>query len=578
MPVGKALVRLVLTEPAVQGATNGADRLTADSGTDGHFAFERVLPGAYTIRVERSGFVAQYYGGEPGSVKSEKISVAPGQTVSSLIVRLTPASSISGKVEDQDGDPVVNAAVTVLKRSYIHGQRFFVPAGHATTKDDGSYAILALPPGRYYLFSNGRLPIEAPGLPEPASSGVPGEGFTDTYYPSSSDADAAAPLDVPAGVAMTGIQIRLRTAPSFRISGRVVDGATGSPIETTLTLAAADHRDVLVSPLMVQALGGKFGFSRVPRGTYTLQALNAAQLVGRYELNIRDHDIEDLVVELGPGTTVTGRVTVDPADLPQGLPALGTPGAGPASGEPSNAARVGVSGLKAGDDPTASQLSRSSAGARTDPGDQRSAPTPSLRVKITLDDASYGAVGIGHDPKGGWSGANGVLALSGVTPDRYFVNVSGLGPSEYVESIRSGSADATNSAVEVGGSVASIEVTLGMNAPDVSGSVTRGSGEPAAGTLVLLWAAQGGATAIARSIRTVAVSRDGQYRIGNLSPGDYNLLAFDWPDPDVIMNQTLFSALAGQATRITLQKGDHASVQPKLINPEDIRLEVSKLR
>jgi hypothetical protein len=95
---------------------------------------------------------------------------------------------------------------------------------------------------------------------------------------------------------------------------------------------------------------------------------------------------------------------------------------------------------------------------------------------------------------------------------------------------------------------------------------------------VLLWAAQGGATAIARSIRTVAVSRDGQYRIGNLSPGDYNLLAFDWPDPDVIMNQTLFSALAGQATRITLQKGDHASVQPKLINPEDIRLEVSKLR
>ena len=79
---------------------------TAVSDASGHFVTERIIPGSYNLTGEHQNFSVMDYGATRTAMPGRKINFTAGQSVADLEIKLVPFGVISGKVVDQDGDPV----------------------------------------------------------------------------------------------------------------------------------------------------------------------------------------------------------------------------------------------------------------------------------------------------------------------------------------------------------------------------------------------------------------------------------------------------------------------------------------
>ena len=106
---------------------DGSSSYTARTDADGLFKISDVAPATYTVSYTKAG----YY------VASEEVSVSQGQSVTletvTLIMKL---GTFTGKVIDEEGNPISGASVTVSSRGYNFS---------ATTNANGNYSITARP-------------------------------------------------------------------------------------------------------------------------------------------------------------------------------------------------------------------------------------------------------------------------------------------------------------------------------------------------------------------------------------------------------------------------------------------------
>ncbi len=115
-PLRKATVHLRRRSPAT-GAVPGAQGYTGTSEADGSFRFEAVEPGEYNLSGERFGFLNTQYGQKYPGGAGTPLTFRAGQQITDLILKLTPQAVISGKVVDEDGDPIDNAMIQVLSQT-----------------------------------------------------------------------------------------------------------------------------------------------------------------------------------------------------------------------------------------------------------------------------------------------------------------------------------------------------------------------------------------------------------------------------------------------------------------------------
>lgn len=117
--------------------TSGEETLV--TGSSGGFAGE-LLPGAYWIRAERGAEAAAL----PG-----RISVAEGAVHSGIVLRLGPASAVTGRVVDARGEPVPGARVL------LHQDRASAswPTRSGATDSSGRFEFAGLPAGAFLLFA-----------------------------------------------------------------------------------------------------------------------------------------------------------------------------------------------------------------------------------------------------------------------------------------------------------------------------------------------------------------------------------------------------------------------------------------
>jgi protocatechuate 3,4-dioxygenase beta subunit len=222
-----------------------------------------------------------------------------------ITVKLTPQSLLYGKVVDEDGDPVIGAWVEVLHVSYAGGKRRLVETSNTTSQGDGSFVAANLTPGRYYL---------AAGVDRWDQATSARERDVVTYFPSTSDPSAAAPIEVSAGAEVRNLAIRIRKSRVYTVRGRVTP-----PARVTLRL---DGRGVAAEP------DGRFEFDGVLPGAYEIQTnssvafYSASQeetvrmnspLVGRAPIVVTDGDLDDVVVHVGPGVSVAGALKGAPS-------------------------------------------------------------------------------------------------------------------------------------------------------------------------------------------------------------------------------------------------------------------------
>ena len=102
----------------------------------------------------RTTLIPTYYPGTTSPESATPIAVAPGSTVSEILITVqsSPAFHISGIVVDEDGNPVANAMLMLMPAGSGRGVGIvgipFMPGG-ARAQSDGSFTIGAVPPGTY---------------------------------------------------------------------------------------------------------------------------------------------------------------------------------------------------------------------------------------------------------------------------------------------------------------------------------------------------------------------------------------------------------------------------------------------
>jgi protocatechuate 3,4-dioxygenase beta subunit len=110
----------------------------------GHFQFDKVEPGIYSMDASHNGFVKLRYGqkkhGDPGA----NLSLAAGQMMTDLVFKLPRTASITGRVMDEDGQPLPNVEVKVYQTSGRNGKHQLGAVGGASTNDLGEYRVFEI--------------------------------------------------------------------------------------------------------------------------------------------------------------------------------------------------------------------------------------------------------------------------------------------------------------------------------------------------------------------------------------------------------------------------------------------------
>src|SRR4051812_27404829 len=193
---------------------------------EGRFSFANVNCGRLQIMVDHPSFVARN-GNRFARGRATPVELSAGQKVSDLVLHVSPAAVIRGRVLDEDGDPRPNAMVHTLQEMYVRGRKQRRPTSAVQTDDRGEFRLHGLVPGRYYVLANYRNERGPQQEGQPADPAKPRMAYVPTYYPGASDREHASPLELHAGdeVPIDIMLTRTVTAPVrgsvARVGGKV---------------------------------------------------------------------------------------------------------------------------------------------------------------------------------------------------------------------------------------------------------------------------------------------------------------------------------------------------------------------
>jgi hypothetical protein len=195
--------------PGVIVTLLGPERYDGTTDQTGAFHISPVRPGKYMLNIVQAGYTL------PASRRSFQV-----DSDTRISIEMEPLGTIEGRVRYPDGRPAPRAPVWL--RPYPTGAQ-----RTGTADAGGRFVFDDLAPGKYAIAATG-----AAGDPKPE-----GEIWAVTYFPSTTDHDAAEPILVTTGPAVSR-DIRLRSVPQRHVRGIVRD-ETGRPAAATVTLRPA---------------------------------------------------------------------------------------------------------------------------------------------------------------------------------------------------------------------------------------------------------------------------------------------------------------------------------------------------
>jgi carboxypeptidase family protein len=298
-PIRKALLTLIR-----KTQTKPEFRTTApDSG--GRFRFSNIPPGDYTLSGAARGYLllAEHTARQPRRAGTV-FSLSAGQTMSGIILRLRAFAAVSGRIVDEDGDPLAGMQVQLLHVTYRSGRRelqLLADYGRdARTDDRGIYRIAGITPGKYYLSAS---PSEQmPNLP------LEDARYLRTYYPGTLDPNTAAPIQLAAGGELENISLKLSKVHTVRVSGRVLSAVPASVNLDAESIVYTHQGTESVLP------DGKFEFAGVAPGAYRLivRVRQGEQRAWAYRsLSVGATGVDGLTLSPIPGAIITGRLRLE---------------------------------------------------------------------------------------------------------------------------------------------------------------------------------------------------------------------------------------------------------------------------
>ena len=536
---GEAISRATATLRPVDGGVPVGSIPNIATNNEGKFAFDDIPPGRYMLSFQKAGFLTQAYGARGTPNQGTVLNLTAGADLKDLVTKLTPQGVISGKILDQDGDPVAGAGVRLMQYRYVQGRRSLVIDGTAIANDQGDYRISNVTPGSYYVCVTDVRTVEA-AITGARRGRAETESNVPTFYPNATEATNGKLLDITAGSELRGIDIRMRRARVYSVKGKVVIPAGGVLTPGTSlammpkgTDESSLNKDRNYSTAMVQ-LDGTFDFRNLRPGTFELLAGPTPLLPNgepgpgfapRMDVTVTVSNIEGLVVTLNRLGEITGTIGVEDGDLPTLLKAK-TPSRDP----PGILVRLFESD-----------------GVRTN--------SPLVRVK---DDGRF--------------------RITSVSARKHSFDITRVPDGSYVKSVRFGGRDVTRTGLDnTSGAGGTMQIILSPKAADVSGVLRNDKREPLRGATVSLWPKTPDLGSNTGGVRQGYTDQDGGFKFTSLAPGEYYVAAWEDIEPGLAQGAEFLARFNREASPIKLDESAHATVSLKVIPQARLAAEIAKL-
>jgi protocatechuate 3,4-dioxygenase beta subunit len=511
-PVKKAVIELIAE------SQNEGGNYTAVSGADGGFRIEGIVPGRYHLFAERTGLleVDKFRARSDGRV----LTLAAGQEIKDLRIRLQASAVVRGRVTDEDGDPMVNAQVTVMRQTFASGRGRWEQTGAERTNDLGEYRVAALPAGNYYV-SVSPAPdfkslIEAAGAAtaEPhTAADKPATSYLTTYYPGTNDRSQASPVQLHAGDDFP-INFSMMPSPSLSIRGAVVNLPPRA--SANIMLQSRDFNLVLNGAEMHP--DGSFVIRDVAPGSYTILATvdgAPVPMMARQALQVAANSVEDLRLAPQPGAWIHGRLRVE---------SKGSPGKF---------------------DPNQFFLALHPAD-----GDDE-------MLNMTLAGAAVNSlVHVAGDGSFEWKG---------VPAGNYYIELTGDASANadwYLKSVVAGGREADE--ISVNGGTVVLDLVAGANGPAVDGVVTDRKGDPVTNAVIVAAPEVRFRGRVDRWRKTVS-DQSGRFILRGMRPGEYTVFAWESVDSDAYYNPEFLKSYEGQGSALRVSEGERKTVNLEVI-------------
>jgi 5-hydroxyisourate hydrolase-like protein (transthyretin family) len=261
--------------------------------------------------------------------------------------------------------------------------------------------------------------------------------------------------------------------------GQVVN-AVGNP-RVIVRLMAGDTQQQMNGNMNSTAVqpNGTFEFPSVSPGSYTLLATtNGPNPHSSHRpVEVGHTNVDDVNLSIDPGISVAGRVRYD-GDPPQ--------------------------------------------------------PLPSLTVRMVPKNTG---IGMGQ-PQPAKVDPDGSFHFDDVNPELYTVNIN-TPQNLYLKSVRSGTTDVLISGLDLSNGAGSLDILLGTNPPQVSGTVTNAeTGQPAVAVTVLLVPQEKERLNQSLFYSYASTDQNGNFTFNRVMPGEYKAYAWEdveygkWYEPD----------------------------------------------
>lgn len=248
-----------------------------------------------------------------------------------VLVPVKRGGAIGGRILYADGSPVAGVRVELFRQPADPLDKDPVTVQETETDDRGVYRFTELPPGDYYIKTIEPAVHSGNGRDEDSLRNFTRESELVLFFPDVSEIKKAGVIKIGWGQEQSRIDIIIPDRRLFKISGTVIAKDTQQPVgKAALTFQKIAEpggaRLFEDSNKIVSDDQGKWLFKDLPSGLYRLKASasaseNKALLADSIkEIEIEKTDLENVLIELPPGATVAGKVTVEEnQELPQFL-------------------------------------------------------------------------------------------------------------------------------------------------------------------------------------------------------------------------------------------------------------------
>jgi len=514
------VVKLAGSEPLrkahvyLRSADDDTRGISIVTGSDGRFQLKGLAPGRYHLSVNRAGFVAQEYGQRKPEDPGALLTLRPAQEVKDLLFRLIPSAIITGKILDEDGEPLPEILVSALRQVYLEGKRSLAAETTSQTNDLGEYRLFGLRPGRYFVSAVFPQWSRFAGGDESEDAQPSQQGYAKMYYPGTPDAAKAIAVSVKSGEEIPSVEIFMRQLLVYRIRGHVYNQITHkagrqtniflTPKTKSREWTGDEHRN------FVQKQDGAFEIVDVLPGSYFLTALwfdEGQSHTTSVPVEVGNADVEGIAITIAPGIDINGRI------IWEGTPSI----------------------------------------ERDD-----------LSIILESPEMRFSFGGSSHV-------MGNTFVIKGVSDGVYVPRVWGQGKDCYIKDVQYGGTSALEDGFTVNrAAVGTLEITISSRGARIQGAVADSDGLSAAGVHVVLVPDRSRRMQY-RLYETQTTDQYGHFELRGIAPGDYQLFSWEdaesgaWEDPEFL------KPFEEKGEAVSLKEGDQ-----KTINLTAIRTRTSE--